>query len=95
MTGNRYLIDTNVVSAYLKGDTSVKNKMSRTESVFIPVIVIGELCFGAALSENTPKYLSDINDLKTVYRIIILNEDTCYLLWFYKSRFTKKRKTNT
>lgn len=92
MTGNNYLIDTNIVSAYLKGDVSVERKMNQPASVFIPVIVIGELSFGAALSDNNTKYLADINKLKAVYRIILADIDTCTYYGSIKASLRKKGK---
>lgn len=92
MTGSNYLIDTNIVSAYLKGDVSVESKMNQPEDVFIPVIVIGELCFGSALSDNNTKYLADINKIKAVYRIILADIDTFTYYGSIKASLRKKGK---
>lgn len=92
MIRSKYLIDTNIVSAYLKGDVSVERKMNQPADVHIPIIVIGELCFGAALSENNTKYLADINKLKAVYPIILADIDTCTYYGTIKASLRKKGK---
>jgi tRNA(fMet)-specific endonuclease VapC len=47
MTGNRVALDTNIVSAWLKGEGPIADKIDASESVFLPIIVIGELYYGA------------------------------------------------
>ena len=55
----RYLLDTNILIALLEGDQHVVSNVERAAEVFMPVIAIGELLFGAAKSgrraENTQK----------------------------------------
>jgi len=46
----KYLLDTNIIIALLKGEQSVLDALKRAEEVFIPVIAVGELYFGAAKS---------------------------------------------
>ena len=46
----RFLLDTNIVIALLKGDDTVLSNMDRALEVFIPVVALGELFFGAAKS---------------------------------------------
>jgi tRNA(fMet)-specific endonuclease VapC len=49
-TIGRYLLDTNVIIALLQGDQGVVSNIELAAEVFIPVIAIGELLFGAARS---------------------------------------------
>lgn len=46
----KYLLDTNIVIALLSGEQSVLDSLRQAEEVFIPIIAIGELYFGAAKS---------------------------------------------
>jgi len=48
--GGRYLLDTNVVIALFEGDLAVVGHLKADPEVFVPVVVIGELLFGAAKS---------------------------------------------
>ena len=55
MTGNRFALDTNIVSAWLKGEGLIADKIDAAESVFLPIIVIGELYYGAGFSSQVAK----------------------------------------
>jgi len=55
MTGINVLLDTNIVSALLKGEVTVANKIDDANEVYIPVIVIGELYYGAEYSTQIQK----------------------------------------
>ncbi len=43
----KYLLDTNIVIALFAEDIAVQKHMAKAGEIFIPVIVIGELFFGA------------------------------------------------
>ncbi len=50
LASGRYLLDTNIVIAILEGDTHVQAELHEATEVFVPVVAIGELHFGAAKS---------------------------------------------
>ena len=50
MTGNKFLLDTNIVSAWLKGESAIADKIDKAKEVHVPVIVVGELYYGALFS---------------------------------------------
>ena len=41
----RYLLDTNIAIALFANETEVKDSLSQAEELFVPCIVLGELCF--------------------------------------------------
>jgi tRNA(fMet)-specific endonuclease VapC len=43
----KYLLDSNIIIDYLRGDSEVISKVDEIENLYIPVIVIGELYYGA------------------------------------------------
>jgi tRNA(fMet)-specific endonuclease VapC len=47
-----YLLDTNIVVALWRGDKSVVEKIEVADTVYVPVIVIGELMYGAYHSDR-------------------------------------------
>lgn len=49
MNGN--ILDTNVVIRILKGDVAVANAVKKLSDIHIPVVVLGELMFGAEKSQ--------------------------------------------
>lgn len=92
MTGNKYLLDTNIISAIFKGDISVAKNILTSTNVFIPVIATGELFFGASLSNNSTRYLNDIHEITLSYSVININQDTCKHYGLIKSSLRKKGK---
>ncbi len=52
MTGNKLLIDTNIVIELFKGDMQIAAVLEAQEKVYIPAVVLGELYLGAYRSNN-------------------------------------------
>lgn len=59
MTGNNYLLDTNIISALFKGEEIIAAKINETNAIYIPSTSIGELYYGAELSNDSMKYIAD------------------------------------
>ncbi|MFN0293603.1 PIN domain-containing protein [Pedobacter helvus] len=52
MTGNKIALDTNIISALLKGERIIAEKIGAAEEVYISINVLGELYYGAEYSTN-------------------------------------------
>jgi len=48
----KFLLDTNIIIAVLKGDELVVSNLNRVSEVFVPAVALGELFFGAAKSSR-------------------------------------------
>ena len=59
----RYLLDTNIVIAILAGETDVLERLVQSDEVFVPVVVLGELYYGARKSAHVDKNISRIDEL--------------------------------
>ncbi len=59
----RFLLDTNIVIALFADEAIVKNNLAQTSEVFIPSIVMGELCYGARKSGRVGANLARIDEL--------------------------------
>ncbi|NES19283.1 MAG: type II toxin-antitoxin system VapC family toxin [Symploca sp. SIO3E6] len=59
----RYLLDTNIVIALFADEAVVKNNLVQAEEVFLPSIVIGELCYGARKSGRKQANLARVDEL--------------------------------
>jgi tRNA(fMet)-specific endonuclease VapC len=92
MTGNRFALDTNIVSAWLKGEGPIADKIDAAESVFLPIIVIGELYYGAAFSAQVAKNTQDVKKITEQYPLLSLDEDTTIIYGSIKTRLRKKGK---
>ena len=60
----RYLLDTNIVIAFLTGDSTITNCLDNSDEVFVSAIVAGELLYGAFNSANVDQ------DVKRIERFL-------------------------
>jgi tRNA(fMet)-specific endonuclease VapC len=70
------LIDTNIVSAHFKGDPHVTPKLEACEVVYLPLVVLGELHFGARRSSDFRKNLERIEHFTTGTALLGANAET-------------------
>src|SRR5438477_11929433 len=59
----KYLLDTNIVIAILAGETNVLERLVESDEVFVPVVVLGELYYGARKSAHVNRNISRIDGL--------------------------------
>lgn len=52
MAGNRFLLDTNAIIALQREDEAAKRLLSAATDVFVPVVAVGELYYGAYKSQR-------------------------------------------
>ena len=76
MTGNKFLLDTNNITAWLKGETSVAEKIDKAKEVHIPITVLGELYYGAMYSLHVQKNIDNIKIITAHYNVLSIDEDT-------------------
>jgi len=55
MTGNKLVIDTNIVIELFKGNKKVLSVLDNHEVIYLPITVLGELYLGAYRSLNIQK----------------------------------------
>jgi tRNA(fMet)-specific endonuclease VapC len=92
MTGSKILLDTNIISALFKGELEVAQRIDNAEEVYIPIIALGELHFGAAQSMHYEKNSNDINDLILRYPISFIEVETT--ITYGNIKASLKRKGN-
>jgi tRNA(fMet)-specific endonuclease VapC len=90
MTGNNILLDTNIVSALFKGEVSIANQIDQSEEIYIPVIVIGELYYGAEYSTQVSKNIANIITLSKTYPILYADIDTARIYGIIKAVLRKQ-----
>ena len=61
MAGSRFLLDTNIVIASFAGDAAVTANLARAAEVFLPVMVVGELSFGARKSARAADNIARVD----------------------------------
>ena len=72
----RFLLDTNVVIAFLAGELAIRQLLAEAEDVFVPIIALGELYFGARKSGQVEKNLTRINEFVINCSILVCDTDT-------------------
>jgi len=70
------LLDTNIVIALFADETIVKSNLAQANEVFIPSIVIGELCYGARKSGRVEANLARVDELVTSSTILVCDAET-------------------
>jgi tRNA(fMet)-specific endonuclease VapC len=72
----RFLLDTNIVIAIFSNDNSVMEPLGMAEEVFVPIIVLGELYYGAQKSIKVESNLARINEFVENCSVIICDTET-------------------
>ena len=72
----RFLIDTNIVIALFADEAIVKDNLAQASEVFIPSIVIGELCYGARKSGRVEENLARVDELVASSTILVCDAET-------------------
>jgi Predicted nucleic acid-binding protein, contains PIN domain len=90
MTGNKFLLDTNIISGWLKGESELADKIDKAEVVYIPIIVIGELYYGAAFSTQVARNTANVKALTDRYPLLSPDEQTAIEYGNIKSTLRKK-----
>lgn len=91
MAGNKYLLDTNIISAWLSGETDIANKID-DYTVYIPLTAIGELYYGALYSEQIQKNIHEIEKLSSRYKVLLPDKHTAKEYGKIKTALRKKGK---
>ena len=63
MSGDKVLLDTNIISALLKGEKSIAGNIEKSSLVYIPIIALGELYYGAGYSTHVQKNTNVVNEI--------------------------------
>ncbi len=63
MTGNKFLLDTNIIAAWLNGEVTIADKIDKAKEVHIPIIAVGELYYGAQYSIHVQKNIKAIKKI--------------------------------
>jgi len=72
----RFLLDTNIVIAIFSNDKSVMEQLALAKEVFVPIIVLGELYYGAQKSNKIERNLMHINEFAESCSVLICDTET-------------------
>jgi tRNA(fMet)-specific endonuclease VapC len=92
MTGNKFLLDTNIITAWLKGETAVADKIDKAKEIHLPITVVGQLYYGALYSTQIEKNIKGIKKITANYNIVTIDEQTAIAYGDIKVLLRKKGK---
>ncbi|MEL7119328.1 MAG: type II toxin-antitoxin system VapC family toxin [Bacteroidota bacterium] len=85
-----YILDSNIVINIFRNDVETIQKVSELKNIYIPVIVLGELHYGANKSNQTKKRTLEIEQLKRRVIILEINDKTAELYGEIKNQLRQK-----
>lgn len=89
MNGN-YLLDSNIIIDIFRGNQKVIDRIKEIKVINVPVIVIGELYFGAHKSDQTEKRVAQIQQLETKVTILEVTPLTANIYGELKNQLRAK-----
>jgi tRNA(fMet)-specific endonuclease VapC len=72
----RFLLDTKIVIALFANEATITSNLTQASEVFIPSIVIGELCYGARKSGRVEANLARIDEFVDSSTILVCDTET-------------------
>jgi tRNA(fMet)-specific endonuclease VapC len=84
-----YLLDTSIIIRIFNNDITVVDKIKSSRNIFIPVIAIGELYFGANNSIQKENNIGKINILSQSLPILIVDTQTAKLYGYIKENLKR------
>jgi tRNA(fMet)-specific endonuclease VapC len=72
----RVLLDTNIVIALLAGEQAVVERVRATAAVYVPVVALGELYYGARKSARTAENLERVAAFARAAAVLACDSET-------------------
>ena len=85
-----YLLDSNIIIDIFRGDKEAISRVKRIDVVYVPVIVIGELYYGANKSDQTPKRKLEVEQLEEMVTVLNITRSTARIYGEIKDKLRAK-----
>ena len=76
MTGNKFLLDINIVIEVFDGNKEIANKINKLPEFYISAVVPGELYIGVNRVENKAKHLKKLNEFLELCSVLNIDSVT-------------------
>lgn len=86
----KYLLDSNIVIDVFRGNEEAIARISQIENIYLPVIVLGELYFGANKSNQLQRRLAEIERLMKVVTVLNITPSTAKVYGIIKEQLRAK-----
>jgi tRNA(fMet)-specific endonuclease VapC len=93
MTGNKLLLDTNIVIELFRGNQLVIDFLDNQEKIYLPTATLGELYLGAYRSSNVSKKLQEIKSFLESCVVLYTDATTSDKYAIIKTALLNKGKT--
>jgi tRNA(fMet)-specific endonuclease VapC len=90
MSGSKFILDTNIITALIKGERTIADNIEKASTIYIPITVLGELYYGAHYSKQVSKNIGVIRKLSNRYKLLLIDEATSIEYGKIKSSLRKK-----
>jgi tRNA(fMet)-specific endonuclease VapC len=90
--GGEVLLDTNIVVAVMQRDPSVMNRIAAASEVFVSMVTVGELYFGALKSTRQAENLQAVDEIVSRIAVLDCNSDTAQMYAGIKFQLQSKGK---
>lgn len=88
----KYLLDSNIVIDIFRGDIKTIDRVKKIKTVYLPVIALGELYFGANKSNQTSRHIIEIEQLERKVTILDVSKSTARIYGEIKDQLRIKGK---
>ena len=85
-----YLLDSNIIIDIFRGDKKTISRVKQIDGVYVPVIVIGELYYGANKSDQTPKRKLEVEQLEEMVTVLNITRSTARIYGEIKDKLRAK-----
>jgi len=89
MSGS-YLLDTNIVIALFKNDSSVLPRFNQASVFYVPTIVLGELYYGASHSSDVTRHTNQVREFASPSLVLGCDAQTAEVYGRVKSALKSK-----
>jgi tRNA(fMet)-specific endonuclease VapC len=89
MSGKR-LLDTNIIVAFLGGDPQVQERLDAASELLLPLVVLGELYYGAAHSGRPQQNAAEVERFARSCVMLGIDVETAQLYGSIKAALRKK-----
>ena len=88
------LVDTSIVVDYFRQDLTLHEKIDQVEDVYVPLVVLGELFYGAHKSTQKDKALAQVLEFSRGCIVLFPDETTAESLWSDQGGTGSRRKND-
>jgi tRNA(fMet)-specific endonuclease VapC len=87
---NGSLLDSNIIIDFFRNKNGIADEIFQIESIYVPVVVVGELYYGAYLSDKSENQITLIENFFNKVTVLQIDEETAKI--YSKLKFQLKQK---